>query len=82
MASEMQHLVHEMLAAAFAAMAKSVRNHAEAFMPGGACCTENITPALRQAMSGTPITSVAAETVFARAKRRVARCGGGRVRTY
>ena len=78
---EMRSLVHEMLSAAFTAMAKGVRNHAEAFMPGGACCTTNITPALRKAMSGTPITSVPAETVFARAKHRVTRCGGGRVRS-
>jgi hypothetical protein len=79
--SEMCSLVLEMLSAAFAAMARGLRNHCEVFMPGGICCSENITPDLRKAMNGTPITSISAETVFARAKHRVKRCGGGRVRS-
>ena len=73
--TELQSLVHEMLTAAFAAMATSVRNHAAEFMPGGRCCTANITPELRAAMNGTPLTSVGAETMFARVKRRTDRGG-------
>ena len=73
--AELRALVHEMLTAAFTAMAASVRNHAAEFMPGGRCCTANITPELRKAMDGTPLTSVGAETMFARVKRRTDRGG-------
>ena len=70
--------MHEMLSAAFTAMAAGVRNHAAEFMPGGRCCTANITPELRKAMDGTPLTSVGAETMFARVKRRTDRGGVSR----
>jgi hypothetical protein len=73
--AELKSLVHEMLAAAFTAMAAGVRNHAAEFMPGGSLCSANITPVLRAAMDGTPLTSVSAETMFARVKRRADRGG-------
>ena len=44
-------------------------------LPGGSLCSANITPALRAAMDGTPLTSVSAETMFARVKRRADRGG-------
>jgi hypothetical protein len=72
---ELKGEVHEMLSAAFTAMAKSVRNHASEFMPGGVCCAANVTPALRERLSGMPLTSVSAETMFARVKRRADRGG-------
>ena len=67
--------MHEMLTAAFSAMADGVRNHASEFMPGGCCCTANITLEMRERLSGVPLTSVSAETMFARVKRR-AEAGG------
>ena len=67
--------VHSMLTAAFTAMAESVRNHASEFMPGGVCCTANITPELRKRLGGMPLTSVSAETMFARVKLRVKQSG-------
>ena len=73
--AELKELVLQMLTAAFTAMAASVRNHAAEFMPGGRCCTANITLELRKAMDGTPLTSVSAETMFARVKRRADRGG-------
>ena len=73
--AELKSLVHEMLSAAFEAMALGVRNHAAEFMPGGRLCSANISPALRAAMDGTPLTSVSAETMFARVKRRADRGG-------
>ena len=72
---ELCGLVHEMLTTAFTAMAAGVRNHAVEFMPGGRCCSVNITPELRVAMNGRPLTSVGAETMFARVKRRTDRGG-------
>ena len=47
-------------------------------MPGGSCCAANITPALRERLSGVPLTSVSAETMFARVKRRADRGGVAR----
>ena len=44
-------------------------------MPGGCCCTANVTPALRKRLDGMPLTSVGAETMFARVKRRAERGG-------
>lgn len=73
--AELQALVHEMLTAAFTAMAAGVRNHASEFLPGGCCCTAKITPELRKRLDGMPLTSVAAETMFARVKRRADRGG-------
>jgi len=73
--AELKALVHDMLSAAFTAMATSVRNHAAEFMPGGCCCKANVTPALRQRLDGMPLTSVGAETMFARVKRRAERGG-------
>ena len=73
--AELKALVHDMLSAAFTAMAASVRNHASEFMPGGCCCTANITPELRTRLDGMPLTSVGAETMFARVKRRAERGG-------
>ena len=72
---ELCGLVHEMLTTAFTAMAAGVRNHAAEFMLGGRCCSVNITPELRVAMNGRPLTSVGAETMFARVKRRTDRGG-------
>ena len=76
--AELKGLVYEMLSSAFTAMAAGVRNHAAEFMPGGRCCSANITPELRRAMDGTPLTSVSAETMFARVKRRADRSGRSR----
>ena len=76
--AEQKSLVHEMLTAAFTAMAAGVRNHASEFMPGGPCCTANITPELRTRLDGMPLTSVSAETMFARVKRRAERGGVAR----
>eukprot|EP00966_Prymnesium_polylepis_P336474 7391591-Prymnesium_polylepis.3 len=76
--AELKAIVHEMLSAAFTAMAAGVRNHAAEFMPGGACCTANITPVLRERLSGMPLTSVSAETMFARVKLRAKRGGVAR----
>ena len=76
--AELKALVHEMLTAAFTAMADGVRNHASEFMPGGCCCTANITAELRQRLDGMPLTSVGAETIFARVKRRTDRGGVAR----
>lgn len=73
--TELKELVHHMLTAAFTAMAASVSNHAAKFMPGGRCCTANITLELRKAMDGTPLTSLSVETMFARVKRRADRGG-------
>ena len=73
--AELRTVVHELLTAAFTDMAAAVRNHAAEFMPGGRCCTASITPELRKAMDGTPLTSVGAETVFALVKRRADRGG-------
>lgn len=73
--AEAQVLVHEMLTAAFTAMADGVRNHAAEFIGDGRFATAKITPELRAAMDGTPITSVMAETIFARIKRRADRGG-------
>ena len=73
--AELKALAHDMLSAAFTAMAASVRNHAAEFMPGGSCCTANITPELRKRLDGMPLTSVSAETMFARVKRRAERGG-------
>ena len=53
-----QQFVHKMLAAAFTAMADGVRNHTAEFMPGGCCCTANLTAELRERLDGMPITSV------------------------
>ena len=64
-----------MLTDAFTAMAAEVRNHASEFMPGGVCCTANITPELRKRLSGMPLTLVSAERIFARVKRRAERGG-------
>mmetsp|Transcript_26648 Transcript_26648/g.86078 ORF Transcript_26648/g.86078 Transcript_26648/m.86078 type:complete len:402 (+) Transcript_26648:268-1473(+) len=75
---EVRELVHEMLKAAFTSMAESTRNHAAEYLPGGPCCSANITPELRKAMDGTPTTSVMAETMFARIKRRAERGGAAR----
>ena len=72
---ETRTLVHEMLAAAFTAMAKGVRNHAAEFIGEGRFAAAKITPELRAKMDGVPITSVMAETVFARIKRRADRGG-------
>ena len=76
--AEQKAEVHAMLTDAFTAMAAEVRNHAAEFMPGGAFCTANITPALRKRLSGVPLTSVSAERIFSRVKRRAER--GGRQR--
>jgi len=73
--AELKALMHEMLSAAFTAMALGVRNHAAEFMPGARLCSANITPTLRASMDGTPLTSVSAETMFARVKRRADRGG-------
>ena len=73
--SELKALVHEMLSAAFTAMVAGVRNHASEFMPGGGFCTANLTAELRQRLDGMPLTSVGAETMFARVKRRAERGG-------
>jgi hypothetical protein len=73
--AEVKAEVHAMLSDAFSAMAAAVCNHASEFMPGGCCCTANITPELRARLSGMPITSVSAETMFARVKRRAERGG-------
>ena len=73
--AELKAEVHSMLADAFTAMADSVRNHAAEFMPGGSCCSANITPQLRERLDGVPLTSVSAETMFARVKRRAERGG-------
>jgi len=73
--AELKALVHQMLTAAFTAMAAGVRNHASEFMPGGCCCSANVTPALRARLDGMPLTSVAAEAMFARVKRRAERGG-------
>jgi hypothetical protein len=67
-----------MLKAAFTGMADSTRNHAAEYLPGGPCCSANITPELRKAMDGTPTTSVMAETMFARIKRRAEWGGAAR----
>ena len=72
---EVRTLVHEMLTAAFTKMADGVRNHAAEFIGEGRFVKAKITPELRAAMDGTPITSVMAETVFARIKRRADRGG-------
>ena len=56
-------------------MAAGVRNHASEFLPGGCCCTAKITPELRKRLDGMPLRSVAAETMFARVKRRADRGG-------
>jgi hypothetical protein len=73
-----RELVLEMLKAAFTGMAESTRNHAAEYLPGGPCCLAKITPELRAAMNGTPTTSVMAETMFARIKRRAERGGAAR----
>ena len=73
--SELRDLVHEMLVAAFTAMAKGVRNHAAEFVGDGRFVKAKITPELRAAMDGVPTTSVMAETMFARVKRRADRGG-------
>lgn len=72
---EVRALVHQMLSAAFRGMAKSVRNHAAEFLGDGRLSKGNITPRLRAEMDGVPITSVWAETIFARIKRRADRGG-------
>ena len=64
-----------MLTAAFTAMVDGVRNHAAEFMPGAAFCTANLTAELRTRLDGMPLTSVGAETMFARVKRRADRGG-------
>ena len=64
--AELKALVHEMLSAAFTAMADGIRNHAAEFMPGGGFCTANLTAELRKRLDGMPLTSVGAETMFAR----------------
>jgi len=56
-------------------MVAGVRNHAAEFMPGGGFCTANLTAELRQRLDGMPLTSVGAETMFARVKRRAERGG-------
>ena len=76
--AELRALVHEMLSAAFTAMASGVRNHAAEFMPGGTFCTGNLTAEIRKRLDGMPITSVGAETMFARVKRRAERGGVAR----
>ena len=76
--AELKAEVHAMLSDAFTAMAGGVRNHAAEFMPTGAFCTAKITPEMRKRLDGMPLTSVAAETMFARVKRRADR--GGRAR--
>lgn len=72
---ETKTLVHRMLTAAFTGMAKSLRNHAAEFLGDGRFTKAKITPELRAIMSGTPVTSVMAETLFARIKRRADRGG-------
>ena len=76
--SEVRALVLEMLIAACTAMAAGVRNHAAEFVGDGRFTKDNITPQLRADMAGTPITSVMAETMFARVKRRADRGGVSR----
>ena len=73
--AELRSIVQEMLSAAFTAMAAEVRNHAAEFMPGGAFCTANLTAEIRERLEGMPTTSVGAETMFARVKRRAERGG-------
>ena len=75
---ELKVLVHEMLTAAFTAMVGGVRNHAAEFMSGGGFCTANLTAELRTRLDGMPLTSVGAETMFARVKRRADRGGVAR----
>ena len=76
--SEVRALVLEMLTAACTAMAAGVRNHAAEFVGDGRFTKDNIPPQLRADMAGTPITSVMAETMFARVKRRADRGGVSR----
>ena len=73
--AEQLQIVRDMLAGAFAAMAGGVRNHAAEFVGDGHLTVAKITPELRKAMDGVPITSVMAETMFARVKRRADRGG-------
>lgn len=75
---QVRELVHEMLKAAFKGMVESTRNHAAEYLAGGPCSADKITPELRKAMDGTPTTSVLAETMFARIKRRAERGGAAR----
>jgi hypothetical protein len=45
---------------------------------GRVCCTANLTAELRERLNGMPLTSVGAETMFARVKRRADRGGVSR----
>eukprot|EP00965_Chrysotila_dentata_P054778 1819333-Pleurochrysis_carterae.AAC.2 len=43
----------------------ATRNHAAEFLPGGICATEQISPELRERLSGMLMTSTGAERLFA-----------------
>ena len=44
----------------------ATRNHASEFLPGGCCAQDQITPALRERLSGCPMTSTGAEARYRR----------------
>jgi hypothetical protein len=71
-------LVERMLSAAFTAMAKSTRNHASEFLPGGICALENLTLELRERLAGMPMTSTGAERAFAVGRRHDVIAGASR----
>eukprot|EP00965_Chrysotila_dentata_P020761 686996-Pleurochrysis_carterae.AAC.1 len=52
--------------------------HAAEFLPGGICAAEQITPEMRERLSGMPMTSTGAERLFASGRAHDVRAGASR----
>eukprot|EP00965_Chrysotila_dentata_P003909 127728-Pleurochrysis_carterae.AAC.1 len=70
--------VERLVSAAFSAMAAATRNHEAEFMPRGICAAKQITPELRERLSGMPKTSTGAERLFALGRAHDIRAGASR----